>query len=324
MAEDSQQRAGARILLTLPLFVEPDRQRMAGFVLDATAALGGNAFSASLQIAHLMGPLRAACKAADRTVEVCLVLEGTHLILEWGDQRSVLLHLKETPTTFDLDHLAERLRLASETSNSELLRMRNRQINEELGRFMATAAEQMAEMEAVLERRKAELEDSIRQAETDALTGIFNRGAYDTRLREAWLHCQRQREDMCLLLCDLDHFKSVNDTYGHQYGDDYLKKMAAAMRAAVREHVDLPCRMGGDEFAIIAFCDMGGAIRIAERILAAMADMVSIGIARLRGDDTVQTLVARADAALYEAKANGRGRYVVESAAPTLAVVAAG
>lgn len=313
MIEGSPQQAGARKLLTLPLFVEPDRQRMARFVLDAVTTLGGNIFSASLQVVRILESLRAACKAADHTIEVHLVLDGMRLLLEWETQRSLVALLPEAALGADLDGLAERLRLASETSDSELLKLRNRQINEELGRFMAMAAEQMAEMEKVLERRKAELEESIRHAETDALTGLFNRGAYDTRLRDAWLRCERQDEDLSLVLCDLDHFKQVNDTFGHQYGDEYLKKMAEAMRAAVREHVDLPCRMGGDEFAIIVFSGLDVAAQIAGRVLEDMGGKVSMGVAQLRAGDTMQTLAARADAALYEAKRRGRGRFALES-----------
>lgn len=317
--ETQEQQGGACNLLALSLYVEPDRQRLARFVLDAVDMLGGNVFSASLQIVQVMENLRADCAAADHTIEVRLILDGTRLFLDWEKQRSLIVPVPEAAWTKDLAGLATQLRLASEAADSELLKLRNQQINEELGRFMTQAAEQMAEMEKVLERRKAELEDSIRHAETDALTGIFNRGAYDTRLREAWLRCQRQHEDMCLLMCDLDHFKQVNDTYGHQYGDEYLKKMATAMRAAVREHVDLPCRMGGDEFVVIAFCGLDGAARIAERILDGMASKVSIGIAKLRNDDTVETLVGRSDAALYEAKRRGRGQFALEGDIPPAA-----
>jgi diguanylate cyclase (GGDEF)-like protein len=260
----------------------------------------------------MMETLRADCEQSEQTIALRLMIEEVRLWLEWGTRRQSLQQLPEAPQTAALDELSERLRLASETSNSELLQLRNRQINEELGRFMATAAQQMAEMEAALERRKAELEESMRQAETDALTGLFNRGAYDTRLREAWLRCERQHEPMSLLLLDLDHFKQVNDTYGHQVGDEYLQRMAVAMRGAVREHVDLPCRMGGDEFAIIAFAALDAAAEVAARVLESMEGRVSIGVAQLRPEDTVQTLVARADAALYEAKRRGRGRFALE------------
>ena len=68
------------------------------------------------------------------------------------------------------------------------------------------------------------------------------------------------------MLLDLDFFKAINDTHGHQYGDEYLKHMAQALRHAVRDHVDYACRMGGDEFAVIAFGDEHVGMRIAEKV----------------------------------------------------------
>jgi len=121
----------------------------------------------------------------------------------------------------------------------------------------------------------------------------------------------RQDEPLTLLLLDLDHFKEINDRHGHQYGDAYLKRMAEAMRSAVRDDVDQCCRIGGDEFAILLYAGEGVAERVARRVLEAMDGRVSIGIAGLREGDTEERLVARADAALYEAKRRGRGQAVV-------------
>src|SRR4030066_664376 len=92
-----------------------------------------------------------------------------------------------TPDPQKVDKLAEQLRFASESADPELLKRRNRQISEDLERYMREAAAQIAEMESVLEKKKRELEASVHQAETDALTGLHNRGAYDLRLREAML-----------------------------------------------------------------------------------------------------------------------------------------
>jgi len=302
----------AKPLLTLSLIVEPDRQRLARFVIDAVGVLGGDVFSASARAVLMLDSLRSDGLSASNTIEVRFMLEDRALFLEWHDKRFALIMLPLTPDPQKVDKLAEQLRFASESADPELLKRSNRQISEDLERYMHEAAAQIAEMESVLEKKKRELEASIHQAETDALTGLHNRGAYDLRLREAMLRSQRQHEPMCLLLFDLDHFKQVNDTHGHQYGDEYLKKMAHAMRAAVREHVDILCRMGGDEFAAIAFCDIEIAARIASKVLDGMNGKVSIGIALCRADDNVESLVGRSDAALYEAKRRGRGQYATE------------
>ena len=192
-----------------------------------------------------------------------------------------------------------------------LLMLRNQQISIDLEHAKQRAAAEMAQLEEALEKKKSELMESIREAQTDSLTGLYNRGAYDSRLREAVLRCQRQSEPLCLILLDLDYFKQINDTHGHQYGDEYLKRMARAMRQAVREHVDHACRMGGDEFAIVLFSDIAIAERVSAKILELMENRVSIGIAPITADDTVNSFIARTDAALYEAKHRGRGRFVV-------------
>lgn len=303
----------AKPLLTLPLIVEPDRQRLARFVVDAVSALGGDVFSASARVALLLDTLRNDALATASTLDVQFMIEDRAVFVEWFGKRFGISMLPVTPTVQLVDQLTEQLRFASESADPELLKRRNQQIREDLERYMSDAQAQIAAMEAVLENKKRELEASIRLAETDALTGLYNRGAYDIRLRESLLRSQRQREAMCLILFDLDYFKQINDTYGHQYGDEYLKKMAAAMRHSVREHVDIPCRMGGDEFAAITFCDIATSARIAGKVLKDMSGKVSIGIAQCHAGDTVDTLVARADAALYEAKRRGRGQLLTEN-----------
>lgn len=300
-------------LLSLALIVEPDRQRLARFVIDAIGALGGDVFSASVRVVLMLDTLRNTGLSENATLDVQLMAQDREVFLEWNNTRFAISMLPTKPATPLINKLAEQLRFSSESADPELLKRRNRQISEDLERYMLNAAEQMAEMESMLEKKKQELEASIRHAETDALTGLYNRGAYDLRLRESLLRSQRQDEPMCLLLFDLDYFKQINDTYGHQFGDEYLKKMADVMRGSVREHVDILCRMGGDEFVAITFCDLKIAERIAAKVLEGMNGKVSIGIAQCRAEDNTQTLVARSDAALYEAKRCGRGRHASEN-----------
>jgi diguanylate cyclase (GGDEF)-like protein len=297
-------------LLTYIVAVEPDRQRLARFVLESVAALGGNVFAATGALDGLLRELRQAGARSQSPIETRLELADTSLSLAWDDRRDPLARLAESPAPHTVEALATRLRESSEAADSALLIQRNRQISADLERARERARAEMAELETMLENKKLELQESLRRAETDSLTGLYNRGAYDRRLREAFLRSQRQGEPLSLVLLDLDKFKEINDTHGHQYGDEYLRRMADTLRAAVRQNVDLPCRMGGDEFAIVVFAGVAIAERVAAKVLELMERRVSIGVAQAEAGDTVETLVARADAALYDAKHRGRGRFV--------------
>ncbi len=301
---------GTRVkeILNLTLIVEPDRQRLVGFAMDAVRTLRGNPFAAARVLVSLLPDLRTACEDCDGVLAARLVVSGTDLRLRWCDRDRLIGRLAEPPRTEVLDGLAARLREASESVDAELLMRRNRQITANLGHLEADLDLKRKE----LQKKQQELQKSIHCAETDSLTGLLNRGAYDSRLREVFLRSRRQRESFSLILLDLDKFKEVNDSRGHQFGDEYLRRMADAMRAAVREHVDFPCRMGGDEFAIVACATLQVAERIAHQVLEAMDRRVSVGVAGRRADDTIDSLVGRADAALYASKRAGRGRITVD------------
>ena len=123
----------------------------------------------------------------------------------------------------------------------------------------------------------------------------------------------RQRSSpLTLLLFDLDHFKEINDKFGHQIGDEHLKKMANILRTIIREDVDLAFRFGGDEFAAVIFADYPLACDKAKQVLKSMENKVSIGIANINQDTqddlTLEEFIHRADNALYEAKNRGRGQ----------------
>ncbi|HEY6871170.1 MAG TPA: diguanylate cyclase [Geobacteraceae bacterium] len=171
---------------------------------------------------------------------------------------------------------------------------------------------------------KALKERSIR----DGLTGLFNHRYFYYVLRRDFLLVKRSYSDLACLLLDLDHFKRINDTHGHQFGDTVLKKVAARIRSVVRE-TDLVSRYGGEEFAILLpDTDLAGAQMAAEKIRARIGNRpfpngsldtwitVSIGLATVNEHRpaTPQDLLAFADKALYEAKAGGRNRVTVYSA----------
>jgi two-component system, cell cycle response regulator len=172
------------------------------------------------------------------------------------------------------------------------------------------------------------LQTSIEMAVVDQLTGLHNRRFMDMHLATMMEQAAGRNKPLALLVLDIDHFKKVNDTYGHDAGDDVLRTFATRVKSIVRG-ADMFCRMGGEEF-IIAMPDTSGqtAAKVAERIRATIAAdifpiqqgtraipvTVSIGLAE-RGNDLVcDAVIKRADKALYRAKAEGRNR-VIEDAA---------
>ncbi len=157
-----------------------------------------------------------------------------------------------------------------------------------------------------------------RQAVFDSLTDLFNRFQFHAFLEREARRASRTARAMGMLFLDLDGFKAVNDTLGHQAGDDILRGVAAIIRDKVRKGTDFPCRYGGDEFAIIATnVGEGGLKALAERIREAVVHKfgetigVSIGLALLREGENPEDLVRRADRAAYQAKARG-GNTVVQ------------
>jgi diguanylate cyclase (GGDEF)-like protein len=159
-------------------------------------------------------------------------------------------------------------------------------------------------------------------AMTDALTGLFNRRHIIARFEEECERARRGGAGLSCLLLDVDHFKQINDQFGHQQGDAVLKGIATVLRTTLRAY-DLVGRYGGEEFiALLPESDLDTAVEIAERLRATLAattllrtgsgephpTTASLGVAQWRLGDSVDTLVHRADQALYRAKAAGRNR----------------
>jgi diguanylate cyclase (GGDEF)-like protein len=169
-------------------------------------------------------------------------------------------------------------------------------------------------------RRKTEAALHERSA-TDVVTGVLNRAGFMDKLGRGCLRATRHGHPLAVVMLDFDHFKGINDTYGHAFGDRTLVAVARACQSVVRDP-DFLGRLGGDEFAVgMPHTDIDGARHAAERIRAAVSAVAlalpggrslsvtaSVGLAVLQNSDTLQSLLARGDRAVYEAKRLGRNR----------------
>jgi len=198
---------------------------------------------------------------------------------------------------------------------------------------LARAATRATRLEAGFAEKARELDvirDSLSKSEerarTDTLTGLANRRALDEFLRKAQATAD-WGEPLSVLLIDIDHFKTFNDSFGHGVGDQVLRLMARVLREKVGAH-DLPARYGGEELiAVLPGVDLAACTETAERIRRAIAEStitrrstgeilpnitISIGVAQYRSGEAIADFIERCDRALYLAKGGGRNRVVTE------------
>ena len=158
-------------------------------------------------------------------------------------------------------------------------------------------------------------------AQTDQLTGVANRRSFELTLEREMAQARRHNYPLALLYLDIDHFKSINDAYGHHAGDEVLVRFVGIMKQRLRAS-DLLARWGGEEFIVmLSYTDRENAVKIAEELRIAVEQepftvgtlTCSFGVASLKSGDTLDTLVNRADKALYAAKEKGRNRVVSEA-----------
>ncbi len=150
-------------------------------------------------------------------------------------------------------------------------------------------------------------EELNRLSITDSLTGLYNHRQFFLRLKEEVLRARRQKQDLSVVLVDLDDFKAFNDTHGHLAGDEILRDVGDIIRHCIREGVDTGCRYGGDEFSIILIdANQDAAQTITNRLEQSFEDygkiMASFGSAQLHGEMTELDLVDAADQDLYRDK----------------------
>ncbi|WP_395607687.1 diguanylate cyclase [Pseudomonas sp. B22129] len=162
---------------------------------------------------------------------------------------------------------------------------------------------------------------STRAAQTDELTGLMNRRAFFEHAHLLYAQCRHNRQPLCALMMDMDHFKDINDTYGHQAGDQVLRQIGGVISASFRQ-ADVYGRLGGEEFAVLLpNTSLETARDIAEQLIKAISGLASepvqgltasLGVASTRSlDQDLHSLMNTADKALYRAKAMGRNQVAV-------------
>lgn len=200
-------------------------------------------------------------------------------------------------------------------------------------RIMATNQQLQTRLEAAerqLEQQTRQIESYLNEARTDGLTGLANRRAFDKKLDELFAQFRQGGQSFVLVLIDIDHFKGINDSFGHPVGDLVLRQIAQRLNTGI-ENTTLVARFGGEEFAIL----MPSPLRMAadaidgfrKKIAAEpipcdgqpLRVTISVGLSEAKTDSVIGTIVRRADEALYAAKGMGRNRtYYHDGEAPAL------
>jgi two-component system cell cycle response regulator len=225
------------------------------------------------------------------------------------------------------------LAIADADNNTRLVRALEIGVNDYLVRpfdkneILARARTQIRK-KRYTERLRDNVQLSIEMAITDALTGLYNRRYMETHVGTLVDQAIARGKPLSVLVLDIDYFKSINDTHGHDAGDDVLQDFAIRIRKSIRG-IDLACRYGGEEFVVVMpETDMAVATMVAERLRRRIASepfpiqkgartvdvTISIGIAALGPNDNAAAVIKRADQALYRAKRDGRNRVVPDAA----------
>jgi two-component system cell cycle response regulator len=225
------------------------------------------------------------------------------------------------------------LAIAEADNNTRLVRALEIGVNDYLVRpfdknEMLARARTQVRKKRYTERLRDNVQLSIEMAITDALTGLYNRRYMETHVGTLVDQAIARGKPLSVLILDIDYFKSINDTHGHDAGDDVLQDFAIRIRKSIRG-IDLACRYGGEEFVVVMpETDMAVATMVAERLRRRIASepfpiqkgarmievTISIGIAALGPADNAAAVIKRADQALYRAKRDGRNRVVPDAA----------
>ena len=194
------------------------------------------------------------------------------------------------------------------------------QAQQALAEQLQTLGAKIRMMEEEAEKNRSTLESHRQKALRDSLTGLPNREAYNERAKVEVQRWQRYGRSLTIAIFDIDYFKNINDTYGHQAGDRVIKVIGRSIASRLRE-VDFFCRYGGEEFvALMPETESATALGVLDKVREAIASTafnykdqpmtitLSVGITDFKTGDTLESAFERADQALYTAKASGRNR----------------
>jgi len=270
-------------------------------------------------------PTEALFHAAEGNYDLVIV----SLDLENFDGLRLCSQLRSLERTRNVPVLA----IAESDNNTRLVRALEIGVNDYLVRpfdknEMLARARTQIRKKRYAERLRDNVQLSIEMAITDALTGLYNRRYMETHVGTLVDQAVARDKPLSVLILDIDYFKSINDTHGHDAGDAVLQDFAIRIRKSIRG-IDLACRYGGEEFVVVMpETDMAVATMVAERLRRRIASepfpiqkgarmlevTISIGIAALGAGDNAAAVIKRADQALYRAKRDGRNRVVPDAA----------
>ncbi len=326
-----------RVLTSHEIGIEsPEREAVADTGRDGRILIVDDRPASYERIAAMLAKEHAVEVEADPNQALFHAAEGNYdlLIVSLGLESFDALRLCSQARSLDRTRNLPILVITEPDNNARMLRGLEIGVNDFLIRpidkneLLARARSQVRKRRYT-ERLRDNVQMSIEMAITDALTGLFNRRYMESHLGTLIEQAAARGKPLSALVIDIDYFKAINDSHGHDAGDDVLRDFALRIKRSIRG-IDLACRYGGEEFVIVMpETDMAVAAMVAERLrrrIAAepfgiaqgarhVAVTISIGIAGFRGkDDTAASLLKRADQALYRAKLDGRNRVVPDAA----------
>ena len=326
-----------RVLTSHEIGIEsPEREAVADTGRDGRILIVDDRPASYERIAAMLAKEHAVEVEADPNQALFHAAEGNYdlLIVSLGLESFDALRLCSQARSLDRTRNLPILVITEPDNNARMLRGLEIGVNDFLIRpidkneLLARARSQVRKRRYT-ERLRDNVQMSIEMAITDALTGLFNRRYMESHLGTLIEQAAARGKPLSALVIDIDYFKAINDSHGHDAGDDVLRDFALRIKRSIRG-IDLACRYGGEEFVIVMpETDMAVAAMVAERLrrrIAAepfgiaqgarhIAVTISIGIAGFRGkDDTAASLLKRADQALYRAKRDGRNRVVPDAA----------